>query len=257
MSSKTEQPQDRSPDSGSTSAQSDDEDEETLVGAKSEGESVDVKKEPVPPVSRKSTHKDSRVAGEHHSLTGNEVKQEKSASPSTKESRLPQSQQSFTQPLATSPFAQTSTASTTLSPEELPPWSHLSSEVRFFLEYHRNHITCYHYLWKYNANEFVHTTLIDLALSYEPLLYAVVAFAAFHHSIGQANGKLSDFLGFYNKSLSSLRKSLSASQSHSNGTILAVLQLAAFEVSSFQPRCFRGSLNNHVHRSIWGIGRIS
>ena len=67
-------------------------------------------------------------------------------------------------------------------------------------------------------------------MNYEPLLYAVVGFAAFHSTLKKHNGKIQDFLGYYNKSVSLLRKSLSSGQRHTDATMMTILQLAAFEV---------------------------
>ena len=115
--------------------------------------------------------------------------------------------------------------------QEVSPRSHISKDPESYLDWHRQHITFYHYFFKYNASEFVHSILIDAARVFDPLLYAVVAFAAFHRAIGQPNGKIQDFLSYYNKSLSSLRKSLQSNQAYNDTTVLAVLQLASLEVS--------------------------
>ena len=97
------------------------------------------------------------------------------------------------------------------------------------MEFYQEHITHYHYIIHYDPDDFFHTDLIDLALTYEPLLYAVVGFAAYHHTLSQPEGKLSDFLKYYSRSLSLLRQSLHAGQPHTEATILTILQLATFE----------------------------
>lgn len=68
------------------------------------------------------------------------------------------------------------------------------------------------------------------ALEYEPLLYALVAFSAYHYSIRHPNGRLYTFLQYYNKSVSSLLSSLKSCQPHKDATILTILQLTTFEV---------------------------
>ena len=98
-----------------------------------------------------------------------------------------------------------------------------------YLDFHQEHITHYHYILPYNPDNFFHTDLIDLALTYEPLLYAVVGFAAYYHTLRQPDGKLSHFLSYYSDSLSLLRQRLQASEPCTEATILTILQLATFE----------------------------
>ena len=78
-------------------------------------------------------------------------------------------------------------------------------------------------------DDFIHTELIDLALTYEPLLYAVVAFAAYHHTLRQPDGQLTKFLSYYSKSLNLLMKSLVRGANPTEATLLTVLQLTTFE----------------------------
>ncbi|KAI9761104.1 MAG: Vacuolar-sorting protein SNF7 [Chaenotheca gracillima] len=108
-------------------------------------------------------------------------------------------------------------------------WSHLPSDIQFYLNYHQTQVTPMHYSFRHDATSFLRTTLLDLAVQNEPLLYAVVGFAAFHHTLRQADGKIQDFLGFYNKSVSLLRRSLSKHQKHTTATLLTILQLASIE----------------------------
>lgn len=108
-------------------------------------------------------------------------------------------------------------------------WAHLKKDVQKYLDYHQQHITHYHYVFYCDPNNWFHTDLIDLALSYEPLLYAIVGFSAYYHTLTQQHGKLSDFLGYYSRSLSLLRKSLSSGSQRTEATILTILQLATFE----------------------------
>jgi hypothetical protein len=103
-------------------------------------------------------------------------------------------------------------------------------EVQFFLEYHRQHITVYHYFLMSHAEHFIHREIVENALKYEPLLYAVVGFAAYHFSVGNPNGKLYTFLKYYDYSVSLLRKSIEAGDQYSDAILLTILQLATFEV---------------------------
>ena len=100
-----------------------------------------------------------------------------------------------------------------------------------YLQFQRDHMTYYHYFYKIDPANFIHTDFIDMALSFEPLLYAVVAFAAYHHTLRyHPDGDLSVFLSYYSKSLTSLRRHLARNPNkYSQATILTVLQLATFE----------------------------
>ena len=69
-----------------------------------------------------------------------------------------------------------------------------------------------------------------LTLKNLSLLYAVVGFAAFQLTVTRSDGKIQDFLGYYNTSVSLLRKSLVENQKHTDATMLTILQLATFEV---------------------------
>ncbi|KAI4195449.1 MAG: hypothetical protein LQ348_002449 [Seirophora lacunosa] len=120
------------------------------------------------------------------------------------------------------------TSESSMSPEKVS-FSHLPQHQRFYLEYLREHITYHHYFFRNNANYFLHNILIEHALSYEPLLHAVVGFAAFHATLGKSDGRIQDFLGFYNKAVSLLRKSLAGGQRHTVTMLLTILQLATFE----------------------------
>lgn len=123
-----------------------------------------------------------------------------------------------------------SSVSTSASQDALS-WSHLSEDLRFYLDYHQKHVTYHHYFFKHRAEGFTHTVLYEQALRYDPLLYAVVGFAAFHMTIKRQNGRIQDFLGYYDKAVTLLRKSLAGGQTYTDATLLTTLQLATFEVS--------------------------
>lgn len=106
----------------------------------------------------------------------------------------------------------------------------LSDDIKFFLRYHTQHITHSHYMMKSVAAKFISEDLVKYALEYEPLLYALVAFSAYHYSIKHPNGRLYTFLQYYNKSVSSLLSSLKSRQPHRDATVLTILQLTTFEV---------------------------
>lgn len=152
-----------------------------------------------------------------------QVKHESSLSPSTDASSVPASAGWFEKP------EKSSSVSTDVSQEDRV-WSHLSRDLQFYLEYHTTRLTYHHYFFKHDANHFLHNILVEYALQYDPLLYAVVGFAAFQFAVTRPDGKIQDFLGYYNKSVSLLRKSLVENQKHTDATMLTILQLATFEV---------------------------
>ncbi|KAL9005401.1 MAG: hypothetical protein Q9188_001843 [Gyalolechia gomerana] len=120
------------------------------------------------------------------------------------------------------------TSESSMSPEKIS-LSNLPQDQSYYLEYLQTNITHHHYFFRNDANYFLHNILIECALSYEPLLYAVVGFAAFHATLKKNDGKIQDFLGYYNRSVSLLRKSLASGQTHTDATLLTILQLASFE----------------------------
>lgn len=160
---------------------------------------------------------------EHLQPSVEQVKNESSLSPSTEASSAPASAGWFEQP------EKSSSVSTDVSQEDRA-WSHLSQDLQFYLEYHTTRLNYHHYFFKHDANHFLHNILVEQALQYDPLLYAVVGFAAFQLTVTRSDGRIQDFLGYYNKSVSLLRKSLVENEKHTDATMLTILQLATFEV---------------------------
>lgn len=148
------------------------------------------------------------------------------------------------------------TPDSSLSPEKIS-LSHLPPMQRFYLDYLRNNITYHHYFFRIDANYFLHHILIEQALSYEPLLQAVVGFAAFRATLGKPHGKIQDFLGYYNRSVSLLLKSLASGQTHTDATLLTILQLATIEVIPNPLLLMYMFRILTSPRNIWGIGSIS
>ncbi len=109
-------------------------------------------------------------------------------------------------------------------------WSHLPLDHQAYLAYHQNQLTSHHYFFKHEANFFVHNTLLEHALSYEPLQFAVVGFAAFHLALQNNDSKIQNFLGYYNTAVKLLRRSLANSDKHTDAMMMTILQLATFEV---------------------------
>jgi hypothetical protein len=109
-------------------------------------------------------------------------------------------------------------------------WSHLPQDLQFYLTYFYDNITHCHYSLKHDTGNFLRTHFLDAALRNEALLHAVVGFSAFQRTLQNPEGKIIDFLPYYNKAVSLLLKSLKRGEKHSSGTILAILQLATIEV---------------------------
>lgn len=112
-------------------------------------------------------------------------------------------------------------------------WSHLPPDLQFYLAYFYENVTHLHYSLKTDGNNnFLRTLFLDAALRNEALLHAVVGFSAFQLTLHNPEGKIQDFLQYYNKAVSLLLNSLKKGEKHSTGTLLTILQLATIEVRS-------------------------
>lgn len=112
-----------------------------------------------------------------------------------------------------------------------PDWTHLPSDLQYYLTYFCENITHLHYSLKFDSQDFLRTHFLHAAIRHEPLLYAIVGFSAFQRTLHNPAGRIQDFLQYYNKAVSLLLHSLKKGDQHDNGTILAMLQLATIEVS--------------------------
>ncbi|KAK2032447.1 hypothetical protein LX32DRAFT_650053 [Colletotrichum zoysiae] len=139
---------------------------------------------------------------------------------------------------ASSPSASTSSQATTtyampdlaiLSLSSHADWSHLPADLQQHLEYFCENVTYYHYCMLTDAHDFFRVTLPNLALQNEALLYAIVGFAAYQRTLQDPNGKMEEFLKYYNKSVILLLNSLKRKEKHSVPMLLTVLQLATVE----------------------------
>ncbi|KAJ5052061.1 uncharacterized protein L3040_001821 [Drepanopeziza brunnea f. sp. 'multigermtubi'] len=108
-------------------------------------------------------------------------------------------------------------------------WSHLPLDLQLYLAYFYENITHLHYSLKTDLRDFLQTTFLEAAFRNESLLYAVVGFSAFQRTLHTPDGKIQDFLQYYNKAVSLLLNSLQRGEKHTHGTILAILQLATIE----------------------------
>lgn len=113
---------------------------------------------------------------------------------------------------------------------ELLNSAHLADDVMFYMNFHQEFISHEHFFLRRNSARFIQHSIIELALQYEPLLYALVGFAAYHHTLKAPDGKLYTFLKYYNRALTLLRKSLGSGEEHTEATLCTVLVLTTFEV---------------------------
>ncbi|KFZ06664.1 hypothetical protein V501_07196 [Pseudogymnoascus sp. VKM F-4519 (FW-2642)] len=110
-----------------------------------------------------------------------------------------------------------------------PDWSGLPRDLQFYLEYFVANVTHHHYYFKKDAGNFFHTTFLEAALRNKSLLYAVVGFSAFQRTLHNPEGKIQDFLQYYNKSVQLLLKSLRRGEGRNVDTMYSILQLATIE----------------------------
>ncbi|KAJ4291623.1 hypothetical protein N0V90_009518 [Kalmusia sp. IMI 367209] len=119
---------------------------------------------------------------------------------------------------------------TSTHPSEGQPSDYKANGNRqFYLNYFKNNMSAHHYSLKHNASKFFKTDYLEHALKYSPLLYAVVGYAAYFHTLGQPNGRMHTFLQYYDESISRLRANMMKSKKQGLPTLLTILQLAAIE----------------------------
>jgi hypothetical protein len=108
--------------------------------------------------------------------------------------------------------------------------SNIPQDVKFYLNYFRNHMSHHHYSLKRDSGNFLKTEFLEMALKHEPLRYAVVGYAAYFHTLSKPEGRMSNFLQYYNESVSRLRASITKSRKQTLSTFCTILQLASIEV---------------------------
>lgn len=118
-----------------------------------------------------------------------------------------------------------------------PDWTFLPHELQFYLGYFYDNVTHYHYCAVNDADNFFRSILTGLAMRDEALLYAVVGFSAYHHSMKNPNGKINEFLQYYSRSVTLLLECMKK-EKYTVGTLLTILQLATIEVRDLaSPEC--------------------
>lgn len=91
-------------------------------------------------------------------------------------------------------------------------------------------MSAHHYSLKHDTSKFFKTDYLDHAMRYPPLLFAVVGYAAYFHTLEQPNARMHTFLQYYDESISRLRANMMKTKKHGLPTLLTILQLAAIEV---------------------------
>lgn len=235
--SKTGQARAAAPDSGSSSGDYDEEEKDAEAESLKKPAAIDRNAKAASKMRRRSRAASSKTSRRPspplHDYVWPSIQQavdlkEKSLSPSTDDSSALSPILSISAGLnQTEKFSSISTVAS----QEALPWSHLASNLQYHLEYHQQ-LSYHHYFFRHDSGNFIHNVLIEHAISYEPLLYAIVGFAAFQETLQNRKGKIQDFLGYYNSSVTLLRKSLSDGHEHTHATLLTILQLATFEVRS-------------------------
>jgi len=140
-----------------------------------------------------------------------------------------------------------------LTPKAQAKFQSLPKDVKRYIEYHRDELSHHHYALKYDGSDFLKSTYLEIALGYEPLLYAICAFSSYFHELSKPNGRVQTFLSYYDKSVRLLRQSLLKMTRPSIPTLLTILQLASFEVSLAWPSRCNGHYSNPC-RNLLGIG---
>lgn len=109
--------------------------------------------------------------------------------------------------------------------------SSFEASMNGYLQYFRDQITTWHYMLRTDATTFLHDQLLTAASKFEPLQYALVAFAAYHHTLGRTtqHASFEPFWQYYVNAILKLRQHLATHQDANEYVLLTILQLATFE----------------------------
>ncbi|KAJ4360495.1 uncharacterized protein N0V89_001060 [Didymosphaeria variabile] len=102
-------------------------------------------------------------------------------------------------------------------------------DIQFYLDYFKNHMSAHHYSLKHDTSKFFKTDYLEHAMRYPPLLFAIVGYAAYFHTLNQPNARMHTFLQYYDESISRLRANMMKTKKQGLSTLLTILQLAAIE----------------------------
>jgi hypothetical protein len=133
--------------------------------------------------------------------------------------------------LATAPYHP---ADFSVSTTGRPDWSQLPPDFQHYLRWYDENVTSYQYCLSVDADDFFKNILPRVAIQSEALLNAVVGFSAYLSTLQNPNGKLEDFLRYYNRSVSLLLAFLQRKEKHNVTTLITILQLATIEVGKLR-----------------------
>ncbi len=108
--------------------------------------------------------------------------------------------------------------------------SNFPLDYQIHIQYFATAVTNYHYSLSAEFGEPFMQLLLTEAMKSELLLNAVVAFSAYLSTVRNPDGKLKDFLQYYNRSVTLLLDALKRKDTHNVHTLLTILQLATIEV---------------------------
>lgn len=118
------------------------------------------------------------------------------------------------------------------SNDSRPDWTHLPPDLQFYLEFYYSDIGICHYCIPCGPDEIFRTTMLRIAMQsgHDAFLNAMVGFSAYHYTVRDPNGKVEDFLKYYNQSVTLLLNSFKRREKQNISTLLTILQLATIEV---------------------------
>lgn len=163
---------------------------------------------------------------DHITTTPKSIDHESQTSPDDNRSS-PSSSTGVSTIFATAPY---DPADFPTSAEGKPDFSHLQPDYQDHMAWYGENITYFHYGLPYDMEGFFDIILPQIALHHEALLNAVVAFAAYQRTVANVDGKVEDFLVYYNRAVSLLLDSLRKKEKHGVATLLTILQIAQIEV---------------------------
>lgn len=105
-------------------------------------------------------------------------------------------------------------------------------DIQFYLDYFKNHMSAHHYSLKHDTSKFFKIDYLEHAMRYPPLLFAIVGYAAYFHTLTQPNARMHTFLQYYDESISRLRANIMKTKKQGLSTLLTILQLASIEVGA-------------------------
>ncbi|KAF5632656.1 transcriptional regulatory moc3 [Fusarium tjaetaba] len=108
-------------------------------------------------------------------------------------------------------------------------WSHLPPEYQQGLSFFVENLNHFNYCIPLDSDGFFTNILPNMATRHEPLLNALVGFSAYHITLRNPQGKLQDFLQYYNKSVTQLLGLFKRREKPNVATLLTILQLATIE----------------------------